>query len=82
VAGPTLDVAARALSREATEALRGAVAGLSEEHRETLVLALIQGLSYPEVARVLGVPLGTVKSRMHAAIRQVREALRQRGIEP
>lgn len=47
---------------------------LSPEHREVIVLRELEGLSYDEMARVLGVPVGTVESRLHRA----REELRRR----
>jgi RNA polymerase sigma-70 factor (ECF subfamily) len=56
-----------------------AVARLSERLRETVVLTAFQGLSYPEAAEVLGIPLGTVKSRMFAAIRQLGGFLGKEG---
>ncbi|CAN5595594.1 sigma-70 family RNA polymerase sigma factor [soil metagenome] len=49
------------------EALRGALAKLSEEHREVVMLHEIEGLTYEEAASVLGIPAGTVKSRLHHA---------------
>lgn len=57
-------------------AVARAVDGLSREHRETLVLCYGRGMSQAEAAKVLRVPLGTVKSRMHAAMGRLREALR------
>jgi RNA polymerase sigma-70 factor, ECF subfamily len=55
-----------------------ALAHLTEDLRETLVLVKYQGLKYAEAAEVLGVPIGTVRSRIHAALEQVRGLL---GIE-
>lgn len=51
--------------REAGELLQGALARLSPELRETLVLRDIEELEYREIAQVLGVPEGTVKSRLN-----------------
>lgn len=51
------------LSRE----LEGAMARLSPEHRIVLSLFAIDGLSQEEVALVLGIPVGTVWSRLHTA---------------
>lgn len=48
---------------------------LSVDHRAILVLHHLQGLSLPEVAETLGIPLGTAKSRLHYAIDAVRAAL-------
>jgi RNA polymerase sigma-70 factor, ECF subfamily len=47
--------------------IREAVAGLSLDLREPLVLIDMFGLSYSEVGTILGLPLGTVKSRVHRA---------------
>lgn len=52
-----------------------ALAELPPEQQEVVVLTFYEGLSYKEIARMLGVPEGTVKSRMHFAKRKLREAL-------
>lgn len=51
--------------------LAAAVAELPEHLREVLVLVLAEDLSYPEVSAALGIPVGTVKSRMSHARRQL-----------
>lgn len=50
------------------------LSGLSDDHREILLLRFVDDLSQPEIAERLGLPLGTVKSRLHHAIRVVRES--------
>ena len=55
--------------------LERAFLGLSIEHRAALVLTHYLGLSAPEVGQVLGIPAGTVYSRLHYASRQMRSAL-------
>lgn len=52
-----------------------AVAALPETMRQVVELGVYQDLPYAEVARILGIPLGTVKSRMFNAIRALREKL-------
>jgi RNA polymerase sigma-70 factor (ECF subfamily) len=47
--------------------LKGAIDALSEEHREVLLLWGVEGMKYREIAGVLGVPIGTVMSRLHRA---------------
>lgn len=55
--------------------IRRAVASLPAHYREVFVFAQIEGLSYPEVAAILAIPVGTVKSRMYTALRLLRERL-------
>lgn len=52
--------------------LQAALARLSDAHREVVVLGVLQELPYSEVAEILGVPVGTVKSRMFHALRELR----------
>jgi RNA polymerase sigma-70 factor (ECF subfamily) len=47
--------------------VRTALDGLSHEHRAVVELTFFQGLSYPEIAEVVGCPTGTVKTRMFHA---------------
>jgi RNA polymerase sigma-70 factor (ECF subfamily) len=56
-------------------ALQQALAKLSPEHREIVILHEIDGLTYEEAAVVLSVPVGTVKSRLHHAFLQLRRSL-------
>lgn len=49
-----------------------ALAGLSLERREVLTLRFVDDLSLEEIANVLDIPLGTVKSRLHLAIKALR----------
>jgi RNA polymerase sigma-70 factor (ECF subfamily) len=48
------------------------LAGLSEEHREVLLLRFVDGLSLGEIAQSAEIPLGTVKSRLHNALELLR----------
>jgi RNA polymerase sigma-70 factor (ECF subfamily) len=63
--GPGPDI--MALDRAELAEVRGAIQELAPAHREVLGLAFGSGLSLPEVANVLDVPVGTVKSRLAAA---------------
>jgi RNA polymerase sigma-70 factor (ECF subfamily) len=55
--------------------LQGALNRLSPEHRAVLVLKDIDGQKYEEIAEVLGVPIGTIRSRLHRARLELRELL-------
>ena len=57
-----------------------AIRALDDKHREVLVLRFYGGYSYEEIADLLQVPLGTVKSRMFNAVKLCRETLRQKGV--
>jgi RNA polymerase sigma-70 factor, ECF subfamily len=61
--------------------IRRAVASLPVHHRLVFTLAHYESLSYAEIARILEVPVGTVKSRMAAAVRMLRERLPQEELE-
>ena len=52
---------------------------LSVEHRAVLVLTHYLGLPAPEIAAILGIPPGTVYSRLHYAVRAMRAALTRSG---
>jgi RNA polymerase sigma factor (sigma-70 family) len=55
--------------------LADALARLSKADREAFLLSVLAGLTYPEIATAARVPLGTVRSRIHRARRQLREQL-------
>lgn len=59
--------------------LERALARLSEAKRLTLLMAEVEGLSCAEIAEALGVPIGTVWTRLHTARRDLREALQTEG---
>ncbi len=56
-----------------------ALAGLPEEFRVAVVLCDVEGLSYEEISEVLGVKIGTVRSRIHRGRTQLRAALSHRA---
>ena len=55
--------------------IRRALASLSIEHATVLSLFAVEGLSHGEIAEILGIPEGTVWSRLHAARRKLAERL-------
>jgi RNA polymerase sigma-70 factor, ECF subfamily len=63
------------LRREQSELVRRAVLQLSEAYRSVVVLRHYQNLKFREIAEVLGIPEGTVKSRMAEALTQLQRAL-------
>jgi RNA polymerase sigma-70 factor, ECF subfamily len=66
---------ADALESSARSELQRALDQLGPEFRETLVLRELQDLSYKEIARVTGAPIGTVMSRLARARRHLQQAL-------
>jgi RNA polymerase sigma-70 factor (ECF subfamily) len=62
-------------------AVRDAMRDLSVAHREVLELTYRSGLRQSEIADVLGLPLGTVKTRTYYALRALKLALQERGID-
>jgi RNA polymerase sigma-70 factor (ECF subfamily) len=66
---------ARAVEQSERAALQRALDGLPAEFREVIVLREVQGLSYREISDVVGVPIGTVMSRLARARRRLASAL-------
>ena len=58
---------------ERRERVRASVDKLPDFLRQVLILAYFQGLKYREIADVLDIPVGTVKSRLHAALMKLQE---------
>ena len=56
--------------------VRESIARLPDALRQTLVLAYHQDLKYREIAEILKIPVGTVKSRLHAAIEKLQQMVR------
>ena len=63
------------LSAENAEYIHVALQRLAEEHREVLMLRFLEEMSYEDIAKVIGCPLGTVASRIHHAKRALRTEL-------
>ena len=63
----------------AREDVRWAVAQLTEPLREVVELGVFQDLPYAEVGEILGIPVGTVKSRMSNALKKLKELFDEQG---
>src|SRR5687768_13098064 len=64
-------------SPEDAARIHAALDELPPEQREVLVLRFLEEMSYDEIARITGQPLGTVRSRIHYGKRALRRALQQ-----
>ena len=60
---------------ERAEQVRRAVAALSPDHRIVVTMRFVDGLAYKEISRIVGSPVGTIKSRMHYALAALAEML-------
>lgn len=65
----------RLLQQERVKQVRQALANLNTEHRTILVLREIENCDYQEIAQLLAIPVGTVRSRLHRARIELREEL-------
>ena len=72
VAGNPADLAERVANQLE---VRQAIVSLSEEHKQVVMLRYFTDLSVPQVAQVLGCREGTVKSRLHRALRHLRDEI-------
>jgi RNA polymerase sigma-70 factor (ECF subfamily) len=72
----------RAIDIDMSRRVRLAVEGLAPEFREVIVFREFEGLSYKEIADVVGVPLGTVMSRLSRARAQLVTMLAEEGGRP
>ncbi len=70
---PTLPISQAEIQQQVQLALND----LSEEHRAVVVLKEYDGLRYEEIATILKIPVGTVRSRLHRARRELSDRLRE-----
>jgi RNA polymerase sigma-70 factor (ECF subfamily) len=75
LAAPTRPPWEEARGRELRAAFEEVLAALDPEDREVLLLKEVEGLSYEDMAEVLGIPTGTVRSRLHRARAEVRRRI-------
>ena len=78
------DPAQHLMGKLAAEQVEAAIAALPDEYRVAATLYFIQDFSYQEIAEVIGVPVGTIRSRLHRGRRLLQKALwviaEERGI--
>lgn len=67
-------------SSDLSRMVAAAMAGLPDEQREVLILKEYEGLTFPEIAETLDVPLSTVKTRLYRGLVQLRIRLERQGI--
>jgi RNA polymerase sigma factor (sigma-70 family) len=79
--GSGSDVERSEARRAAKDVLWAGLGRITVEHREVLVLKELEGLSYGEVAAALGIPEGTVASRLYHARRALRAAVEEMGVQ-
>lgn len=70
------DTSTEALDERAAE-VQDALGTLSPKLKEVLILKVYQGLRYQEIAQVLNIPVGTVKSRINLAMEAMRRAVHE-----
>ena len=69
------------LQRESEQKVMTALASMPVHHREIVLLCEIEEMSYKEIAQVLGIPIGTVMSRLARARKMLRQVLTARNPE-
>jgi RNA polymerase sigma-70 factor, ECF subfamily len=67
-------------SRDRARRVAAAVEALSADQREVIVLKEYEGLTFPEIGEVLGIPVSTVKTRLYRGLVQLRALLEERGL--
>ena len=67
-------------ANDLARAVAAAVAGLPEDEREVIVLKEYQGLTFLEIAGVLGLPISTVKTRLYRGLGVLKERLERQGV--
>jgi RNA polymerase sigma-70 factor (ECF subfamily) len=68
-----------ARKEEFVKGLVGAIDTLPTDHKVVFILSQVEGLRYKQIGDILDIPEGTVKSRMHAALKKIREELQSQA---
>lgn len=80
--GSTEDPAAAAERRDMAKSLERAIARLRAEYRELVVLFYVEGASYQDLCEATGLPLGTVKTNLHRARKELAREMTAEGWAP
>lgn len=76
------DPARLTASSELSKRIQDSLESLLPQDRAVVVMREVQGMAYNEIARVLGLPLGTLKARLHRAREKLRSKLIHAGVTP
>lgn len=80
VADPNAPSGVRRVERsDLRSELERALTALRPSYREVILLRFVEGLSYEEISQATGMPLGTMKTQLHRARRELQEEMRRRG---
>src|ERR1041384_8592958 len=79
---PTVPPVDTAQQSQEAMLLHSALMRISEDKREVLILSRFQDLKYEEIAQLLGCEVGTVKTRVHRALQELRQVLHQLERKP
>ena len=69
-----------AMTKEVERHVKAAVMALAEDQREVIVLKEYEGLTFQEIADVLGLPVSTVKTRLYRGLDKLKERLSREGV--
>jgi RNA polymerase sigma factor (sigma-70 family) len=78
----SLDPEAQLIQQQTVEQVRRALETLPTDFREVMVLRELEGLSYKEIAAIVGIPIGTVMSRLARARERLRGVMATTGVIP
>jgi RNA polymerase sigma-70 factor (ECF subfamily) len=70
------------ITKETISTVRRAIDSLPDEQRVVIVLRDLQDLDYSEIAELLSIPIGTVRSRLHRARLELKSTLERMGAAP
>jgi RNA polymerase sigma-70 factor (ECF subfamily) len=76
---PTADVQNQTALSETRHEVREAIDELNDISKQVIHLVYFQGMKYSEAAETLDIPIGTVRSRLHMAVRKLQEVWQRRS---